>query len=214
MRLGHWAQLLFVVAASVAAYSFVRAARQDHRVASCRALCALGPSYADDDRLAPDFELPDRSGRMVRFSSYWGQPLVLNFWTQHCEPCKEEIPSLAELALVGRGRGFAVVTVSADEATDEVEALLSSLLGGGEPPFAVLFDPDLEVIQDTFGTTKYPETWLVDEHRVIRARFDGPRNWSSAVALDAIEMLERPLGCPVAFDRGRPVGPFASLCAP
>ncbi|MBW2523518.1 MAG: TlpA family protein disulfide reductase [Deltaproteobacteria bacterium] len=214
MKAAHWAQLLFVVAASVAAYSFVRAARQDQQRASCTALCALGPTYADSNRLVPDFELVDLSGTPRRLSTWFGRPLVLNFWTQHCEPCKKEIPSLAELAAVGRQRGFAVVTISADEAPDEVRALLDQLLGGQAPPFPVLLDPELEVIQDRFGTTKYPETWLIDEDRVIRARFDGERDWSNPLALEVVEMIRRPLGCPVRFAQGRPAGPFAALCGP
>ena len=214
MKPGQWAQLLFVVVASVAAYAFVRAARQDHRLATCSALCAFGPAYAATDRLVPDFELTDLSGQPVRLSSWWGRPIVLNFWTQHCEPCKKELPSLAELTEVGRQHGFAVVTVSGDESAEEVSALLRSVLGGQDAPFPVLLDPDLRVIQDTFGTTKYPETWLIDEDRVIRARFDGERDWSSPTALDLVQMLDKPLTCPVTFDRGRPTGPFAALCGP
>lgn len=213
MKLGHWTQLLFVVIASVAAYSFVRAARADHRRASCTALCGLRPTYANTNRLVPDFELSDLSGRPVRLSSWWGQPLVLNFWTQHCEPCKKEIPSLAELAAVGRQRGFSVVSVSADESPEEVRSLLQSLLGSSELPFPVLLDPELEVIQDLFGTTKYPETWLIDADRVIRARFDGERDWSAPLALDVVDMIGEPAGCPVTFDRGLPTGPHAALCS-
>jgi peroxiredoxin len=121
---------------------------------------------------------------------------------------------LAELAELGRQQGFAVVTISADESAEEVRALLRSVLGGRDAPFPVLLDPELEVIQDTFGTTKYPETWLIDEDRIIRARFDGERDWSSPTALDLIQKLDKPLSCPVTFDRGRPTGPFAALCGP
>jgi peroxiredoxin len=214
MRPGQIAQLLFVVVASLGAYSFVRAARNDQRVTGCAALCELAPAYAGHNRLAPDFELPDMTGQPVRFSSWWGQPIVLNFWTQFCEPCKKELPSLAEMAVLGRQRGFVVITISADEGPEEVRGMLHSLLGVEDPPFPVLFDPELEVIQDKFGTTKYPETWLIDRARIIRARFDGERDWSAPLALDVLDMIRRPWGCPVEFSRARPIGRFASLCAP
>lgn len=214
MKPGQIVQLLFVVVASLGAYSFVRAARNDQRSTGCATLCELAPAYAGRNRLAPDFELSDMSGRPARFSSWWGQTVVLNFWTQHCEPCKKELPSLAELAELGRPRGIVVVTVSADEGPEEVRGLWRDLLGVEQPPFVVLFDPELEVIQDKFGTVKYPETWLIDPRRVIRARFDGDRDWSAPLALEVVEMLRRPWGCPVEFAASRPVGRFASVCAP
>lgn len=214
MKAAQLAQLLFVIVASVAAYSFVRAARHDEQLTSCSALCELGPAYAGRNRLAPDFELTDMSGTPVRFSSWWGRTIVLNFWTQSCEPCKKELPSLAELASMASEHGVVVVTVSADEGPEAVRQMLRQTIGTPEPPFAVLFDPELEVIQDKFGTTKYPETWIIDEDRVIRARFDGDRNWSSSLALEVIDNTQRPLSCPVAFQRGRPVGPHAAVCEP
>ena len=81
-----------------------------------------------------------------------------------------------------------------------------------EPPFTILFDPDTEVVKDMFGTTLYPETWLIDGNGVIRARIDGPRDWSNPMALEVVEMIGRPAGCPVSFVRGKPAGPDAKLC--
>jgi peroxiredoxin len=205
-------QGLFVVAASLAAFAFVRAARNDLLLNACSAVCELGPTYAGNDRLAPDFELPDMSGRPVRLSSFFGQPIVLNFWTQTCEPCKKELPSLGELARLGREHGIVLLTVSSDDGPDDVRATLQAIFPGGEPPFPILFDPDLQVIQGKYGTVLYPETWIIDASRIIRARFDGERNWSTPLAREAIDMLRKPGSCRVEFASSAPVGPFASLC--
>lgn len=209
---GTLAQILFIALAAVAVFSFVRAAQNDQRRTSCTALCALGPAYAGQDRRAPDFELPDMSGRPVRLSSFRGKTVFLNFWTKTCAPCLEEMPSLAELARVAQGQGdFVVVTVSTDEGPDDVRDTLKVALGG-DPPFPVLFDPEAKVVRERYGTKLFPETWVIDPDGVIRARFDGARDWSAALAVEIGEMVRKPLGCPVEFFKGQPKGEYAGLC--
>jgi peroxiredoxin len=207
-------QLGFIAVAAVAVFGFVRAAQNDQRRTTCSALCALTPAYAGKNRLAPDFELPDMNGVPVKLSKYRGKTLVLNFWTKTCKPCLEEMPALAELAKVSKGRGdFAVLTVSTDKGPDDVRDTLAVVLQGGEVPFTVLFDPEAEVVGGKYGTKLFPETWIIDPQGVIRARFDGARDWTDALAIDIAEMVSRPLGCPVEFALGRPKGKFAGICS-
>jgi len=206
-------QLVFIIAAAVAVFGFVKAAQNDQRRTNCSALCALAPAYAGRDRTAPDFELPDLDGRPVRLSSFRGKTVILNFWTKTCRPCLEEMPSVAELAKVAKKRSdFVVVTVSTDESVGEVRDTLKVVLGGAEVPFLVLLDPESKVVGDKFGTKLYPETWIIDPKGIIRARFDGGRNWSDALAIDIAEMVSRPFGCPVEFAKGNPKGKFAGVC--
>ncbi len=207
------AQVAFIAAAAAAVYSFVRAAEADQRRSSCTALCRFGPAYAGRDRRAPDFELPDLEGRKVRLSSFRGKTVFLNFWTKTCGPCLDEMPSIAELSRVANGRGdMVVVTLCTDETAAEARDTLKVTLGG-EPPFLVLMDPDSTVVRDKFGTKLFPETWIIDPDGIIRARFDGARNWSSALAIEVGEMVRRPGGCPVEFFKGAPRGAFSGLCS-
>jgi len=212
MKTGTLAQIAFIIVAALAVFGFVRAAQNDQRRASCDALCALGPQYAGRDRTAPDFELPDMNGKPMRLSSFRGKTVFLNFWTKTCGPCLEEMPSIAELARIARTRSDVVVlTVSTDEGPDDVRDTLKVTLGG-EPPFPVLFDPEAKIVRERYGTRLFPETWIIDPKGVIRARFDGARDWSNVLALELGEMVQRPGGCPVEFFKGSPRGPFAGLC--
>jgi len=208
------AQVLFIVLATVTVFSFVQAARNDQRRTSCTALCAMVPNYAGQNRSAPDFELPDMNGDMVSLSSYRGKTVVLNFWTQTCRPCLEEMPSIAELAKIAQKRDdFVVLTVSTDEGPDAVRDALKVALGG-DPPFPVLFDPESEIVHDKYGTKLYPETWIIDPNGIIRARFDGPRDWSSALAIEIADKISTPgSACLVEFERGKAVGRFAGICS-
>jgi thiol-disulfide isomerase/thioredoxin len=48
-------------------------------------------------QLAPDFTLPDLTGRQVHLARLRGTVVLLNFWASYCGPCKEEMPVLEKL---------------------------------------------------------------------------------------------------------------------
>src|SRR5260221_12745028 len=97
--------------------------------------------------------------------------------------------------------------------TETGRSSLQSILNEAKGPlFVVLFDPESNVVSDKYGTTLYPETWIIDPQGVIRARFDGARDWSNAMVLDLIESFERPLACGVEFQSGRPSGAESGIC--
>jgi len=206
------AQLVFIAVAAIAVYSFVGAAQRDMKRAGCSALCKMNPAYAGNDRLAPDFALPDMNGKVVSLSQFRGKVVFLNFWTKTCNPCLEEMPSLAELARIAQGRkDFVVVTVTTDEGPEAVRDTLKVILQG-EPPFPVLFDPESKIVLDKYGTHLFPETWLIDPSGMIRARFDGARDWSKALTVEVGEMVGKAGACPVEFFDSKPRGQFAGLC--
>jgi len=207
------AQLVMVAIAAFGVYSFARTARDGEMRRVCTPLCALAPNYADRNRSVPDFELESLDGGKVRFSSYRGKVVILNFWTKNCRPCLEEMPSLAELGKVlNERKDIALVTISTDESMDDVKGTLRSVLSTDKPPFTVLLDATGDVVTEKFGTRLYPETWFVDTQGIIRARIDGARNWDSAIALDFAKSLGDPLACDVTFHRGRSTGELAFLC--
>ena len=208
------AQIAFILVAAVVVFGFVRAAQNDQRRSACTALCALSPAYAGRNRYAPDFELPDMNGHPVRLSSYRGKTVILNFWTKTCRPCLEEMPAIAELhKMTKKRRDIVVLTVSTDAGPDDVRDTLKVALGGDPAEFPVLFDPESDVVNGKYGTRLYPETWVIDPKGIIRARFDGPRDWADALALDFAEtMSSRVATCPVEFARGVPRGKHAGLC--
>lgn len=212
-------QLVFIVASALVVFGFVSAAKTDQARSSCSALCALHPAYAGHDRRAPDFELPDLDGNRVRLSSYRGKVVFLNFWTETCGPCKDEMPAVALLAKIAKSRkDMVVVTVTIDEDRQKVRDLLGVLLNG-DVPFPVLVDEESKVVGGKFGTKLFPETWIIDPDGIIRARVDGARDWSRPLATEIGEMVKRPsgpfldFGCPVDFSLGQPRGTQASLCA-
>ncbi len=197
------AQLAFIALAAVGTFGFVRTAQDGERRRRCAPICLSQPTYAAANKLAPDFELPSAAGERVSLAQFRGKVVVLNFWSMTCAPCMKEMPDLAELAKsLGDRRDVVLLTVSVDEERDESLTALEAAIGG-KPPFPVLFDPERKVVDGLFGTRKYPETWLIDGNGVIRARYDGPRDWTGGFMTELLDQIAGGSYCPVVFSAGR-----------
>ena len=212
LPLGPVAHLAFVIVAAIGVYSFVSVAKEGEMRRRCAPTCILRPTYAGYEKKAPSFTLKDTRGHDVSLDSYKGKVVVLNFWTKTCGPCMEEMPEIADLARILRPLDdVAVLTVSTDETAQEATDVLKAVLKE-EPPFPVLMDPDLTVVRDKFGTSLYPETWIIDKNGVIRARFDGAREWSSATVVELVNQIRGGGYCPAQARDGRFVGETTRLC--
>jgi peroxiredoxin len=206
------AQVAFVVVAALFVYGFVAVTKEGETRRVCSAPCFLHPDYLAAERRAPAFALKDMQGQSVTLESLKGKVVVLNFWTKTCGPCLEEMPELAELTKVVRDRRDVVVlAVSTDEGPEDVKPTLQTVLRE-PPPFAVLFDPDLRVVRDKYGTRLFPETWFIDKQGIIRARFDGARDWTNPLFVNFIDALRGGEYCPVKIDGNSLGGRAGRIC--
>ena len=206
------AQLGFVIVAALLVYGFVAVTKDGEMRRVCSAPCYLHPDYLAADRRAPDFTLKDLRGATVTLESLRGKVVVLNFWTKTCGPCLEEMPDLAELAVILRERpDVIVVTVSTDAGPEDVKPTLQTVLKG-EPPFMVLFDPESDVVHGKFGTHLFPETWILDKRGVIRARFDGAREWNNPLVVNFVDALADGDYCPVKIEGKSLSGNAGRIC--
>ncbi len=112
----------------------------------------------DDRNVAPDFELRDASGQVVRLSDYRGKVVLLNFWATWCGPCKLEIPWFIEFEKKNSDRGFAVLGVSMDEdGWDAVKPYLEQ----ARVNYRVLMGTD-EAAMLYGGVQSLPTSFLID----------------------------------------------------
>jgi peroxiredoxin len=206
------AQVAFVIVAALLVYGFVGVTKEGELRRVCSAPCYLHPDYLGANRLAPNFTLKDLRGQTVTLESLRGKVVVLNFWTKTCGPCLEEMPQLAELAQILKDRpDVAVVTVSTDDGPEDVKPTLQTVLRA-EPPFQVLFDPDSKTVAGKYGTHLFPETWLIDPRGVIRARFDGARDWTNPLVVNFIDSLRAGDYCPVSIEGKTLEGKAGRIC--
>jgi len=184
------AQIALVATALAAVYEFARAVNDGESRRSADALVQLfAPSYTGNDRVAPDFALPDRSGGLHRLSSERGRVVVLHFFSRTCPPCIHELQNeLAGFDEVLQGRDdVTLLVVSTDPGWPSIAPLVP-------PRFAsrIVFDPEGRVVRERYGTQLFPETWVIDPRGVIRARFDHTLEWPPALMLDYLQALRRP----------------------
>ena len=214
--LGRWAQFLFIAGAAAAAYSYVAAARDSELRKSCTSVCAMAPDYAGEDRKAPDFHLKTLAGSTFRLSERRGKTVVLVFWNTTCDACKRQMPGLRTLAQLaamdGSARKIEILAVAVDESAAQVVSVLE-LHTGVRDPFPVALDPDSKVVLGLYGTKAFPETWVIDPSGTIRMRFDGPRDWSSPVAVDVLKNVTEGSTCPMTVDAKVARGPGAFVCS-
>ena len=149
-------------------------------------------SALDADELpaaaAPRFSLPDRSGKQIDLSAYRGKTVLLNFWATWCPPCREEEPSLRKLAKAMDPAKFQLVAVSVDEGGWPA---IDKFFAGNAPPYAVALDEGARISQ-TYGTTKYPESYLIDSSGTLRLKFIGPRNWTDPAVFTLLDSFGAP----------------------
>lgn len=61
------------------------------------------------------FELKTLDGKPLGLESFRGKPLVINFFASWCDPCREEMPLINELAARGSQEGYGVIGVAVED---------------------------------------------------------------------------------------------------
>jgi len=169
---------------------------------------ALTPSTMPDlGTPAPDFELPDTSGNLVRRDDFAGSDaLLVAFWCNHCPYVKHVRAGFVEFAREYLPRGLAVVAISANDAErypDDAPDAMARESADHEFPFPYLFDADQSVAR-AYGAACTPDFFLYDaEGRLAyRGQFDASRPGGDRpvtgddlrAAVDAVLAGEAPSG--------------------
>jgi cytochrome c biogenesis protein CcmG/thiol:disulfide interchange protein DsbE len=104
-----------------------------------------------------------------------GKVVVLNFWATWCPPCVEETPSLIQLQKSIAPLGGTILGVSLDDDQNAYAEFLKSY----HIDFPTYRDPTKKSALD-YGTTMYPETYIIDRNGRIDRKIIGPQDWQSA----------------------------------
>jgi cytochrome c biogenesis protein CcmG, thiol:disulfide interchange protein DsbE len=133
---------------------------------------------------APDFQITADNGRALARSSFGGRLLVLNFWATWCPPCIEEMPSLDQFQRRFANSGVVVAGVS----VDTNERAYREFLRKTSVSFLTARDPEAR-ISGSYGTFKYPETYVIDGSGVVIRKIIGPTNWMDQKMVSYIQSL-------------------------
>ena len=171
---------------------------------------------------APDFSLPDSSGKQVALADFAGVPAYLViFLCNHCPYVKHVADGLAALAREYQARGVAVIGVNANDADaypEDTPAKMAEEIALRKYTFPYLYDAH-QAVAKAYRAACTPDFYVFDADRklVYRGQMDDSRPQSGIpvtgrdlrAALDAV-LAGRPvatqqkpsLGCNIKWKPG------------
>ena len=145
---------------------------------------SLEPHITNVGDKAPNFKIVSDRGRTFTRDDFGGKLLVLNFWASWCPPCLEETPSLNTLQQAIAAKGGVVLGISVDEDRDAYE----KFLGDNHVVFPTYRDATKKTATD-YGTSMFPETYLIDRQGRLARKIVGPQDWQSPEIMRSIGLL-------------------------
>lgn len=146
---------------------------------------ALGLLKVTESVSAPQFELPDIKGKIVKLSDYRGKVVLINFWATWCVPCRQEMPSMERLYKKYKTKGFEILAISIDIlGAKAVIPFMEEL----KLTFPALLDTNMR-IGKAYGVRGIPVSFLLNKQGEVAAVAQGPRPWDNDAAGKLIESL-------------------------
>jgi peroxiredoxin len=135
--------------------------------------------------VAPDFELDDLKGQVIRLSQFKDKVVVVNFWATWCAPCKQEIPHLSRILESYKDQGLVVLTISTD--SPQTQSQVGRLARRWKTH--TLLDPEGRVVAQLNPRGIAPYTLIVDRSGKIAFDHDGYHSGDEVKLEAAIKLI-------------------------
>jgi len=117
---------------------------------------------------AVSFDLKTLEGKSAALESFQGKPLVISFFASWCDPCREEMPLINELAAKAGGR-YQVLGI----AVEDTRAAVTEYAKEAKLVFPVALDLN-SIVKRAYRIFGPPATFFIDGQGVIRDIVMGP----------------------------------------
>ena len=134
---------------------------------------------------APELPIFDKSGKKTDLAKQKGKIFIVHFWATWCPPCVEEIPALSRFWDKYRTReDVELYAISVDKDWKTIDDFMAK-----NPSTIPLFHDPGAATAKRFGTTQYPETYIINDKGRVLFRVQGAVDWSNADVRARIEQL-------------------------
>jgi cytochrome c biogenesis protein CcmG/thiol:disulfide interchange protein DsbE len=131
---------------------------------------------------AVPFELKTLDGSPAGLESYHGKPLILSFFASWCDPCREEMPLINEIAAKASGN-YQVLGI----AVEDSRAAVTDYVTEAKLVFPIALDLN-STVKRSYRIFGPPATFFIDGQGVIRDIALGP------ISADRIKAAFKKLG--------------------
>jgi cytochrome c biogenesis protein CcmG/thiol:disulfide interchange protein DsbE len=149
----------------------------------CVLAITVGPSLSHDQPVHPStpsaaptvgapavaFDLKSLDGKPLNLATFHGKPLVLNFFASWCDPCRDEMPLISELASQGSKDGFSVLGI----AVEDTRAAVSEFAKETKLIFPIALDLN-NTVKRAYRIFGPPASFFIDSQGIIRDFVLGP----------------------------------------
>jgi cytochrome c biogenesis protein CcmG, thiol:disulfide interchange protein DsbE len=118
---------------------------------------------------AISFELKSLDGKPVGLATFRGKALVINFFASWCDPCRDEMPLINELASKGIKEGYSVLGI----AVEDSRAAVTEFAKETKLVFPIALDLN-STVKRAYRIFGPPATFFIDSQGIIRDVVLGP----------------------------------------
>ncbi len=109
---------------------------------------------------APDFTVYDQDDNPVKLSDFRGKPVVLNFWSSKCGPCRHEMPDFQK-AYEEQGQDIHFLMVNVTDGSWDTKESAGKFIADEGFTFPVLYDTTQQAA-GTYQVYSLPSTYFID----------------------------------------------------
>jgi cytochrome c biogenesis protein CcmG/thiol:disulfide interchange protein DsbE len=118
---------------------------------------------------AAPFDLKTLDGKAAGLETFRGKPLVINFFASWCDPCRDEMPLINELAAKGNKDGYHVLGI----AVEDTRGAVTEYVKEARLAFPVALDLN-STVKRSYRIFGPPATFFIDGQGVVRDVVLGP----------------------------------------